>query len=326
MSRTNANPKVKVVYGAFPIGRLPEEDAKEIFNVLKENGIDEIDTARAYEGSEKVIGEAGWSSEFIVDTKAPRTVQDRETEEVLSASIEESLSLLKLPSVNIFYLHFPDPDTPFEEVLKGINDLYKQGKFKKFGISNFSATQVREVYDIAKKNGYVLPTVYQGNYNAFTRTSEEDLLPLLRELGISFYAYSPVAGGFLTKTSEEILGNKSERFNKDTPTGAFYHALYVSEPLLKGLDQFGEIAKKNNIDKFELAFRWIFHNSRLDSSKGDGVVIGGRNADQVKKTLVAIKKGPLHEEVVSEIDGIWNNIKGLVPTDAWEILRKLLTK
>lgn len=324
MSGSETNPKAKVVYGAFPIGSLSEEDTKELFDVLKENGVNELDTARSYEGSEKVIGEAGWSNEFIVDTKAPGTIQDRETKEVLSASIKESLSLLKLSSVDIFYLHFPDPDTSFEEVLKGVNELYEQGKFKKFGISNFSAAQVREVYDIAKKNGYVLPTVYQGNYSAFARLNEDDLLPLLKELGISFYAYSPVAGGFLTKTSEDILGNKSERFNKDTNVGALYNALYVNEPLLKGLDQFGEVAKKNNIDRFELAYRWIFHNSDLNAANGDGVIIGGRNADQVKKTLAVIKNGPLPEDAVAELDSIWNDIKAFAPRDNYEASIELI--
>ncbi|QEU59474.1 hypothetical protein KDRO_B07460 [Kluyveromyces lactis] len=314
---------VKVIYGAFPISSLPEEDTKELFNVLKENDVDEIDTARIYPDSEKSIGEAGWSTEFIVDTKAPGFGFIKQDKEGLYATIEESLSLLKLSSVNIYYLHSPDPTTPIEEILKNINELYKLGKFKKFGISNFSAAQVREAYDIAKKNGYVLPTVYQGNYNAFARLNEEDLLPLLRELDISFYAYSPVAGGFLTKTSEEILGNKSERFNKDTHVGALYNALYVNEPLLKGLDQFGEIAKKNNIDRFELAYRWIFHNSGLNAANGDGVIIGGRNADQVKKTLAVIKNGPLPEDAVAEIDSIWNDIKAFAPRDNYEASNQL---
>ena len=72
-------------------------------------------------------------------------------------------------SVDIFYLHAPDRNTPFEVTMKGVNDLYKEGKFKRFGLSNFNAYEVAEIVTIAKANGYVLPTVYQGIYNAVER-------------------------------------------------------------------------------------------------------------------------------------------------------------
>ncbi|CDO96613.1 unnamed protein product [Kluyveromyces dobzhanskii CBS 2104] len=94
--------------------------------------------------------------------------------------------------------------------------------------------------------------------------NEEDLFPKSRELDIRFYAYSPVAGEFLLRTSKEILGNKSERFKEGTSIGDHYRSLYVKKPLLKALDQFGKIAGKHNISRLALAYRRIVHSYSLD--------------------------------------------------------------
>ena len=74
-----------------------------------------------------------------------------------------------------------------------MNELYKEGKFKRFGISNYTAWEVAEMVGICKANGYVAPTVYQGIYNAMHRGVEPELLPCLRKFGIAFYAFSPRA-------------------------------------------------------------------------------------------------------------------------------------
>jgi aflatoxin B1 aldehyde reductase len=67
---------------------------------------------------------------------------------------------------------------------------------------------VQEVYDYCVANNYVVPTVFQGSYNPVCRRVETELLPTLRKLNISFYAYAPQAGGFLAKSKEEVLDGK----------------------------------------------------------------------------------------------------------------------
>ena len=66
---------------------------------------------------------------------------------------------------------------------------FREGKFERFGISNYTAKEVEEIVLICQKNGWVKPSVYQGPYNAIARLNEDELLPLLRKYGISFYAY-----------------------------------------------------------------------------------------------------------------------------------------
>lgn len=104
-------------------------------------------------------------------------------------SVETSLKELKVSQTNIYYLHMPDRTTPLEETLEAINEAYKAGKFKKFGVSNFSPDEVEQTLQICKEKGYVKPTVYQGQYNAVVRGFEKGLFPILRENGIAFYAY-----------------------------------------------------------------------------------------------------------------------------------------
>jgi aflatoxin B1 aldehyde reductase len=124
--------------------------------------------------------------------------------ENLSKATYDGLRKLKMKQVDIYYIHAPDRTLKSEQWVGEINKLYKEGVFKRFGLSNFTPEEVREVYDHAKANGFVLPTVYQGNYSAIARQPEGTLFPVLRELGIAFYAYSTLAGGFLTKTREQV--------------------------------------------------------------------------------------------------------------------------
>ena len=87
------------------------------------------------------------------------------------------------------FLHVPDRQTPFEEAIKAMNEAFQQGKFKHFGLSNYTAQEVQQILDICERNGYVKPTVFQGHYNAIVRGGEKELFPLLRRHGIAFFAY-----------------------------------------------------------------------------------------------------------------------------------------
>ena len=72
---------------------------------------------------------------------------------------------------------------------------FAEGKFKEFGLSNYASWEVADIYHICKRNGWVLPTVYQGMYNAITRMVEGELFPALRHFGLRFYAYNTVRNG-----------------------------------------------------------------------------------------------------------------------------------
>ncbi|CAI4065448.1 hypothetical protein SUVZ_09G0020 [Saccharomyces uvarum] len=305
--------QVKIIYGSFPLNLLQRSDIDEISTILEKAGVKDIDTARIYPDSEKIIGELQLSNRFTIHTKASGFSGGCLTKDNINKSIEESLSLLGVPCVETFFLHSPDPETPIEETLGAINSLYEQGKFKKFGLSNFATEDVKRIYEYAKSKNYVLPTVYQGSYNAFSRAIEDDLFPLLRELHISFYAYSPIAGGFLAKTPEQVLGGKSGRFDNSTMIGQMYLKLYNRPALIKGLEEWNKLAEKTGISKFSLAYRWIAHNSFLKREFGDAVIIGGRSPSQISGALESISEGPLDPEIAKKIDEIWQLVKDEAP-------------
>lgn len=107
----------------------------------------------------------------------------------IAENVDISLAELKIPQINIEYLHAPDRTTPFEETVEAIDKAYKEGKFKKFGLSNYTAEEVEKIMQICEANGFVKPSVYQGQYNPIVRSGEKELFPVLRKHGIAFYAW-----------------------------------------------------------------------------------------------------------------------------------------
>lgn len=220
-----------------------------------------------------------------------------------------------------------------------VQELYKAGKFKhvsplsyhkfylqansyeilQFGISNFTAKEIQEVYDYTSSRGYVLPTVYQGNYNPMCRHLEDDVFPVLRKLKISFSVYSPLAGGFLTKTPEAFQGDDSVlaggRFDKTQGVGQVYNGLYNKQPLVESLAEWNAIAEKAGISNAALAFRWLGYHSALRESKGDTIVLGASRPSQLREGLECLRAGPLDEEIVKQIQGFWEKVKEHSPVD-----------
>ena len=91
--------------------------------------------------------------------------------------LEASLKALNADSMDMFYLHGPDRKTDYAVTLKAVNDLYEEGKFKRFGVSNYMSWEVAQMCEIAKANGWIQPTAYQGLYNAIHRGVEAELFP-----------------------------------------------------------------------------------------------------------------------------------------------------
>ncbi|KAF2267274.1 Aldo/keto reductase [Lojkania enalia] len=314
---------IKAVFGGAAIspnsGFNNAKAIQELLETLKKEGVTTIDTARLYAGSEELIGSTPGHGDFVIDTKlvggfTPGAAgKDKCIEDA-----EDSLKRLQIKQVDILYLHAPDKSTPIEETIEGINEVYKKGLFKRFGLSNFTAEEVQQVYDAAKSKGYVLPTVYQGNYNPVARKTETLLFPTLRKLGISFYAYSPIAGGFLTKTKQQIEEGVS-RFSEQA-IGGLYRRLYNKPSFLEALTEWNDIAEKEGVSKAELAYRWVGYNSLLKEELGDAVIFGASSLKQVEQTAQALKKGPVSEEAAKRIQKIWESVEADSFVDNWQVM------
>lgn len=128
-------------------------------------------------------------NQFSIDTKVISRGEGTHSREKIFSSVEDSLEALKVPSVDVEYLHMPDRTTPFAETAAAMDEKYRQGKFKRFGLSNYTAAEVEEIVGICEAKGYVKPSVYQGQYNPIVRGGEKELFPVLRKHGIAFYAW-----------------------------------------------------------------------------------------------------------------------------------------
>jgi aflatoxin B1 aldehyde reductase len=315
---------IKAVFGGAGIPLHFNDKRDECLAALKNHGVTTIDTARLYEGSEEAIGSAANHEHFIIDTKLKggldfSGVGGTTKPDAILRDVQDSLQKCKIKQFDILYIHAPDKTSTVAELVEGINEAHKKGYFKRFGLSNYSAEQVQEVYDAAKSKGYVLPSVYQGNYNPVKRGHETSLMPTLRKLGFSYYAYSPLAGGFLVKT-EQQLDEGAGRFNNDALLG-MYNKIYNTPLFREALREWNDIAAKEGVSKAELAYRWVGYNSMLKEEHGDAVVFGASSFKQLEETAEALKKGPVSKEAAERIEGVWRMVESEAEVDNWAFIQ-----
>jgi aflatoxin B1 aldehyde reductase len=205
---------------------------------------------------------------------------------------------------------------PLSSTLAGVNEVYKKGYFTRFGLSNYRAEEVEAVYYYCKQHDYVLPTAYQGNYSAVARKPDTVLFPTLRKLGIAFYAYSPLAGGFLTRTKEQVAAGEG-RFGDFL--GGMYKNMYAKPTYLAVLSEWAAIADDVGCSRADLAYRWVAYNSPLKPEYGDGVIVGASKLTQLEQTLEGLKAGPLPDDAVQRIERIWKTVEHEAPLDNYHL-------
>lgn len=144
-----------------------DEVSHKMVSVFLEQGFEELDTALLYGGgeTERILGRMSedLTKRSLISTKVNPWYDEFKslTAESIYKQCALSFEALKTEAVDILYLHAPDHNTPIEESLEAMNKLHVEGKFKRLGLSNYSAWQVVKIYHICKANGWILPTVYQ---------------------------------------------------------------------------------------------------------------------------------------------------------------------
>ena len=269
--------------------------------------IHELDTARIYGSgqSETLLGQcAPLSHTFAISTKAPGFSPGSLTPERIETNCNASLSALKLQRMDIFYFHGPDRQTPLEDQCLAADKLYREGKFARFGVCNLRVDEVETIHRICRRNGYVLPSVYQGAFNPLQRRAEFELLPALRRLGMSFYAFSPLGGGFFSRSVEELrappAGTRMDQMK-------IFKEIYVNETSLALLASLIEVCERHGIKVKEATLRWHMHHGPLGD--GDGVILGASSVEQLEENLDACEAGPLPDEIVASFEDMWEAYK-----------------
>ncbi|XP_048374969.1 aflatoxin B1 aldehyde reductase member 2 isoform X1 [Sphaerodactylus townsendi] len=309
------------VLGTMEFGRRAGLEASgAMVRAFLQRGHCELDTAYMYAGgeSERILGtllaaEPGGARAVKVATKANPWEGNTLKEESVRSQLETSLQRLQMKSVDLFYLHAPDHGTPVEETLQACDKLHKEGKFKELGLSNYAAWEVAEICTLCKSHNWVLPTVYQGMYNATTRQVESELLPCLRHFGIRFYAYNPLAGGLLTgkyKYTDKDLSQQPQGRFFGNNWAQIYRDRYWKEHHFQGValveKALHEVYGPDPPSMTSAALRWIYHHSKLQADRGDAVIIGMSTLEQLQENLKCSEEGPLQEGVVKAFEKAWH--------------------
>eukprot|EP00069_Balaena_mysticetus_P021016 bmy_13299T0 len=305
------------VLGTMEMGRRMDAPASAAaVRAFLERGHTELDTAFMYSDgqSESILGGLGLGLGGG-DCKGKSLKPDS-----LRSQLETSLKRLQCPQVDLFYLHAPDHGTPVEETLRACHQLHQEGKFVELGLSNYAAWEVAEICTLCKSNNWILPTVYQGMYNATTRQVETELFPCIRHFGLRFYAYNPLAGGLLTGKY------KYEDKDRKQPVGRFfgtnwaeiYRNRFWKEHHFKAIALVEKALQAaygpSTPSMTSAALRWMYHHSQLQGAHGDAVILGMSSLEQLEQNLVATEEGPLEPAVVQAFDQAWHLVAHECPS------------
>ena len=245
---------------SFAYGSTDETESLATIDRALELGINFLDTADIYgpHTNEELVGKAlkGRREKFVLATKFgivfdPSNLGIRGINgkpEYVREAVEASLQRLGVETIDLYYLHRVDPDTPIEDTVDAMARLIEDGKIRHIGLSEASAETLRRA---AKVHPI---TALQSEYSLWTRDVEDnDVLATCRELGIGFVPYSPLGRGFLSgeiKKFEDLEENDWRRTNPRFQGENF-------EKNIKLVEKLEEIAKEKQVTASQLALAWV---------------------------------------------------------------------
>lgn len=303
---------MKQILGTMTFGDQVDQDtAQEMLQQFTEAGNNEIDTAHIYcEGrTEEMLGRLlppeARNKLYIASKVNPWNDNGLQPDQV-KQQMAEILQRLGTDRVDLLYLHSPDLDTPVAQTLESCFELFQQGKFRHFGLSNYASWQVAEVVETCRHNGWMQPTVYQGMYNALTRDVESELFPCLRNYGMRFNAYNPLAGGMLTgkHLSMDDIPD-SGRFNVERG----YLDRYWKQDYFNVLQELQSACRELDLKPVEVALSWLVNHSLLDHGQGDGIILGASRVEHLAQNMKACSHAPLDPSILDILDRGWEIIK-----------------
>jgi aryl-alcohol dehydrogenase-like predicted oxidoreductase len=229
-------------------------------------GITFLDTADVYGPytNEELVGRAiqGRREQVFLATKcglvpgatgSARRVNG--TSEYIRAACEGSLRRLGVDTIDLYYLHRVDPETPIEESAQALADLVHEGKVRYIGLSEVSASTLRRAHAVHPI------TAVQSEYSLWTRDVEESVLPTCRELGVGFVPFSPLGRGFFSGRVRTLEGLPTNDFRRGVPR--FQGANLQANLALA--DKLAAVAQRKGCTAAQLALAWLL-------SRGDHVV------------------------------------------------------
>ncbi|ANC42341.1 aldehyde oxidase [Hafnia alvei] len=242
-------------------GYGPATDTKQAIELIRaavEQGVTFFDTAEVYGPylNESLLGEAlePFRDRVVIATKFGFTFGNDNKQQILNsrpehirAAVEGSLSRLKTDVIDLLYQHRVDPEVPIEDVAGTVKDLIAEGKVKHFGLSEAGVQTIRRAHAIQPV------TALQSEYSMWWREPEQEIMPLLEELGIGFVPFSPLGKGFLTGAINAQTTFGADDFRSKVPRFAA-EAIEANEKLVSLLVA---LAAEKNVTPAQIALAWL---------------------------------------------------------------------
>jgi len=203
----------------------PKDEAQKVYNAFRESGGNFIDTANVYTNgtSESFLGEfvKGHRASIVLATKYTNAAAGTDPNaggnhrKNMMQSVEASLKRLQTDYIDLYWVHIWDRITPVEEVMRGLDDLVRQGKVLHVGISDAPAWWIAQANTLASFRGWSPFVGLQIEYSLAERTVERELIPMAKALNLGVTAWSPLAGGVLTGKYHSGGSAESGRMSSD---------------------------------------------------------------------------------------------------------------
>lgn len=272
-----------VGFGAWAIGGIgwgPQDDAESIAAIRRalEVGVNWIDTAAVYGvgHSEEVVGQAiaGRRAEVLIATKCTRRYTPEKgyhsdaRPESIRQEIEDSLRRLQTDVIDLYQIHWPDPNVPVEDTWGAMADLVKEGKVRYLGVSNFDVPLLETIQPIHPAASLQPP------YSLLRRDVEAEILPYCHRQDIGVIAYSPMQSGLLTGRFDLAnLAPGDWRRNKEQAE---------LERAATLVDRLRPLAEQAGKTMSQLAVAWVNAQPGITAA-----IVGARRPAQIEETALA---------------------------------------
>jgi aryl-alcohol dehydrogenase-like predicted oxidoreductase len=301
-------------------GEVKEAEFARAVGRALDLGINCFDTAEGYGmgASERALGQALGQrrEEAVVVTKFGMNYRDKpnlrdSSRERVKASIDKSLKNLGTDWVDVYLVHWPDRETPFEETMTALDEIVQSGKVRAVGVSNFKREEIEACMEVRRVD------VVQYGWNMFDRRMQREILPYCEEHGIGFMAYGSLCFGLLTGTFTEDMEFGSEDWrSRKGKMGSIkmFESLFGAESFprkVRAVEELKGIAARYDKSLPQLALRWAISHPAVSTA-----LVGCRNVTEVDDNVGAVGWS-ISDDDLAEIDAIFSRHDVETVPDYW---------
>lgn len=304
----------KLCLGTMTFGfQCDDETSFAIMDTAYDAGISFFDTADVYPigGPVETIGRTeeligrwmarhGRRDDIVLATKCffrtgPNAWDQGNSRKNIMRAIDRSLERLGTDYVDLYQIHFYDPNTPIDETLQAMDDLVRSGKVRYVGCSNTMAYQLARAIGRSETLGISRFESVQPRYNLLFRENERELFPLCREDDVAVIPYNPLAGGLLTGKHKQGAPTEGTRFTLGG-AGEMYSERYWQDQMFASVEDLRAVAEDAGVPMTTMAIQWVLANPVITAP-----IIGASRPEQLAASVAAVES-PIGDDVKARLD------------------------